>query len=88
MAGDVEVVLPRGLDAWTGGQRSLRVRADTVAAAVAAADQAMPGVGAQLLDRRGQVRAHLVCAVDGEVTRDAQAPIDTRVRFLLAVSGG
>lgn len=88
MADDIEVVLPRGLEAWTGGERSVRVVAGTVRDAVAAADRVLPGVGAQLLDRQGRVRPHLVCAVDGEVTRDPTARIDGRVRFLLAVSGG
>lgn len=84
----VRVELPSGLDPFTGGRRSIEVRAHDVAGVVAALDDRIPGLGGHLVDASGALRPHLLCLVDDELVRDVRTAVGPRVRFLIAVSGG
>lgn len=84
----VRVELPSGLDPFTGGRRSVEVSAQDVADVVAALEDDMPGIRGHLVDASGALRPHLLCLVGDEVVRDVTTPVGSRVRFLIAVSGG
>ncbi len=82
------VELPSGLDPFSGGRRRLEVDAVDVAGVVAAVDAQVPGLGGHLVSDSGALRPHLLCLVGEEAVRDMATPVEDRVRFLIAVSGG
>lgn len=84
----VTVELPSGLDPFTGGRRRFDVVATDVAEVVSALDTQVPGLAGHLVDDSGALRPHLLCLVGEDLVRDMATPVQDRVRFLIAVSGG
>ena len=80
----IEVAIPSGLRALTGGVEQVEIAARDVAGAVAALEQRFPGFAAAL-GRRFAV------AIDGEILHDAwhePLPAGSELHFLSALSGG
>lgn len=86
------VVLPRLLDPATGGRRSLEIDGQNIRAVITRLLEEIPQVEVHLFDRTGALRPHVMCFVDGEITRleDRSEAVDerTQIRFVQAVSGG
>jgi molybdopterin converting factor small subunit len=80
----IQVAIPNGLRALTGGAPQVELVARDVASAVAALDARFPGFAAAL----GQSFA---VAIDGEILNDAwhePLPAGSELHFLPALAGG
>jgi molybdopterin converting factor small subunit len=89
----VTVELP-SLLARIAGEKHVGVDADTVGGALGALLATHPGLRQHLLDDRGELRANVLCAVDGEPTRlgaaerDAALADGATIVFVPSVAGG
>jgi molybdopterin converting factor small subunit len=80
----IQVVIPSGLRALTGGVERVELAARDVRGAVAALDARYPGFAAGL-------GARFAVAIDGEIVQDAwhePLPAGSELHFLPPLSGG
>lgn len=80
----IQVAIPSGLRALTGGVTEVAIVAKDVRGAVAALDARFPGFAAALGSR-------FAVAIDGEILHDAwhePLPAGSELHFLPALSGG
>ena len=79
------VLLPALLAAEAGGRKRFELEADTVGAAL----RALP-VADLVMDEHGEVRPLVHVYLDGERTRDLDAPVAAKSRILIvaAIAGG
>ncbi|MPZ73095.1 MAG: molybdopterin synthase sulfur carrier subunit [Nitriliruptorales bacterium] len=85
--------IPTPLRTATGGASTVEVDGATVGEALAALEQAHPGVGERLLDDNGRLRRFVNVFVDDEDVRFAQGletPVQpgSTVSIIPAVAGG
>jgi hypothetical protein len=80
----IHVVIPSGLQKWTGGAAHVDLVAKDVRGAVAALDARFPGFA-------GALGRSFAVAIDGEILQDAwlePLPSGSELHFLPALSGG
>jgi len=87
------VYLPAPLRRQTGGQSRVQVPGSTVREVLANLHAAYPGVGAQVLDEQGHVRAYINVFVNGDemrTLRGEETPVgpEDEVSIIPAMAGG
>lgn len=87
-----KVIFPRLLSPVVGDDLKVEVTASTVGELRGALELARPGVSHHLFDSTGALRPHVLCFIDDEASRlaDAEQALDPEatVRVIQAVSGG
>lgn len=84
------VVLPTPLRQYTGGQRTVSGRGETLRAVFDALEAEHPGLKFRVVNEQGQLREHIRLFVNRRVAADLEAPVgpDDEVQVILAISGG
>jgi len=87
------VYVPAPLRRQTGGQSRVQVPGSTVREVLANLHAAYPGVGAQVLDEQGHVRAYINVFVNGDemrTLRGEETPVgpEDEVSIIPAMAGG
>ncbi|MDQ7849350.1 MAG: ubiquitin-like small modifier protein 1 [Armatimonadota bacterium] len=87
------VYLPAPLRRQTGGQSRVQIPGSTVREVLANLHAAYPGVGAQVLDDQGHVRAYINIFVNGDemrTLRGEETPVGPQdeVSIIPAMAGG
>lgn len=86
----VEVRLPALLEPAVGAVRRLRIEGGTTGEVVEGLLARFPTLAVHLFDERRRLRPHVLCFVDGSLTRleDPDQPVSAEMEFLASVSGG
>jgi molybdopterin converting factor small subunit len=89
----VTVKLPRVLAELTGCERSIAVKATTLAEALADLVRRYPALGVHLFDEAGDLRRHVRCfrnevAVDNRSELDQRLSAGDRLTLMSSVAGG
>ena len=86
----VEVRLPALLEPAVGTVRRVQIEGDTTGEVVEGLLARFPALAVHLFDERRRLRPHVLCFVDGSLTRleDPRQPVTAEMEFLASVSGG
>lgn len=86
----MKVQLPTPLIEYTGGERHISGKGDTLDALLRDLDRQYPGIRFRMIDEQDRVRAHIKLFVNAELERSLTAPLKVHDEILVvaALSGG
>ena len=86
----IRVLIPSPLFSYTGGQKQLESKGDSLAAVLGELDARFPGMRHRIVDEQDRIRQHIRFFVNGEMAQRLDQRLDPgdEVMIVAALSGG
>jgi len=86
----MRVLIPSPRFSYTGGQREVEARGESIEALLEGLEQRYPGMRHRIVDEQGRIRQHIRFFVNGDMAErlDRRLASNDEVMIVAALSGG